>query len=143
MYKKSICSKLVSFLHQHVPFVGAAFAALLFTGCASTQNYGGKNFVRLSKIELHPSALDEYNSFLKEEISASMDLEPGVLALYAVSEKQNPSRIVILEIYADKSAYEKHLKTPHFRKYKDGTSAMVKNLELVDVDPLLPGLKIK
>ena len=49
----------------------------------------------------------------------------------------------ILEIYADRAAYESHLQTPHFRKYKQGTLSMVRELELVDVNPLLPGLKIK
>ena len=38
---------------------------------------------------------------------------------------------------------ESHLQTPHFRKYKQGTLSMVRELELVDVNPLLPGLKIK
>ena len=72
-----------------------------------------------------------------------MSLEPGVLTLYAVAEKNNPNKVTILEIYADKDAYEKHLKTPHFKKYKQGTLSMVKNLELIDVKPLIPGLKIK
>lgn len=49
----------------------------------------------------------------------------------------------ILEIYADRTAYESHLKTPHFQKYKQGTLEMVKELELVDTTPLIPGLKIK
>lgn len=72
-----------------------------------------------------------------------MKLEPGVLALYATAEKHASNRITILEIYADRAAYESHLKTPHFQKYKQGTLAMVKELELVDVQPLIPGLKIK
>ena len=40
-------------------------------------------------------------------------------------------------------AYESHLQTPHFRKYKQGTLSMVRELELVDVEPLIPELKIK
>ena len=41
------------------------------------------------------------------------------------------------------TAYETHLKTPHFQKYKQGTLEMVKDLELTDTTPLIPGLKIK
>ena len=70
-------------------------------------------------------------------------MEPGVLTLYAVAEKDAPHKITILEIYADRAAYESHLKTPHFQKYKQGTLDMVKELELVDTTPLIPGLKIK
>ena len=87
--------------------------------------------------------LDAYNGLLKEEIEASMRLEPGVLTLYATAEKDRPNKITILEIYSDTTAYSKHLSTPHFNKYKKGTSAMVEELELVDVEPLIPGLKIK
>ena len=51
--------------------------------------------------------------------------------------------MIILEIYVDRAAYESHLQTPHFRKYKQGTLSMVKELELVDVKPLMPRLKIR
>lgn len=101
------------------------------------------NKVRLSKITVDPAQLDAYNAFLKEEIEASMRLEPGVLTLYAVSEKETPNKITILEIYADEAAYQSHIKTPHFQKYKQGTSEMVKELELIDTKALIPGLKIK
>ncbi len=47
------------------------------------------------------------------------------------------------EIYANRQAYEAHVKSPHFLAYKNGTLHMVTSLELVDVDPLLPELKIK
>lgn len=102
-----------------------------------------KNMVRLSKITVDPAQLDRYNAFLKEEIEASMRLEPGVLTLYAVSEKAHPNKITILEIYADQDAYQTHIQTPHFQKYKQGTLEMVQELELIDGNPLIPGMKIK
>ncbi|MCD8080632.1 MAG: antibiotic biosynthesis monooxygenase [Bacteroides sp.] len=80
---------------------------------------------------------------LKEEIEASMQVEPGVLVLYAVADKENPHHITILEMYAGEAAYQSHIQTPHFITYKQGTLDMVQELELVDVDPLIPGLKIK
>ena len=101
------------------------------------------NKVRLSKIVVDPMQLDEYNAYLKEEIEMSMNLEPGVLTLYATSEKEQPNRITILEIYADEQAYQSHIKTPHFLKYKQGTLNMVQQLELIDTHPLIEGLKIK
>lgn len=101
------------------------------------------NKVRLSLITVDPERLEEYNAFLKEEIEASMRLEPGVLTLYAVAETENPNKVAILEIYADEAAYQQHIKTPHFLKYKEGTLDMVQSLELIDTTPLIPGLKIK
>lgn len=116
---------------QCLPYIGfpVAIKALRII----KQEYGkpvsaGNKLVRLSKITVDPAQTDAYNAFLKEEIEASMRLEPGVLTLYATAEKDAPNRVTILEIYADQTAYESHLKTPHFLKYKQGTLAMVKEL---------------
>jgi len=99
--------------------------------------------VRLAKLVIDSTQLDAYNVLLKEEIEASVRLEPGVLTLYAVSEKEHPNHITILEIYANTDAYKAHLLTPHFLKYKNGTKEMVKSLELIETIPLVPGMKIK
>ena len=99
--------------------------------------------VRLARLVIDSAQLDSYRALLREEIEASVRLEPGVLTLYAVAEKNNPTHITILEIYADESAYKAHLLTPHFLKYKSGTKNMVTALELVESDPLIPGMKIK
>lgn len=131
---------------QCLPYTGfpAAIKALRIIGQEHARTLNDRNnLVRLSKITVDPDRLDAYNALLKEEIEASMQSEPGVLALYATAEKDAPHKVTILEIYASRSAYESHLETPHFRKYKQGTLDMVKELELVDVEPLIPGLKIK
>jgi quinol monooxygenase YgiN len=60
-----------------------------------------------------------------------------------MAEKANPTRITILEIYASQEAYQSHLKTPHFLAYKTGTLRMVKSLELVDTELLLPTMRVK
>ncbi len=99
--------------------------------------------VRLAKLVIDSTQLETYQTFLKEEIETSLRVEPSVLTLYAVSEKNRPTHITILEIYADSSAYKAHIQTPHFLKYKNGTTSIVKSLELVEVTPLLPNLKIK
>ena len=129
---------------QCLPYIGfpAAIKALRII----KQEYArpvsaGNNLVRLSKITVDPAQLDAYNAFLKEEIETSMRLEPGVLMLYATAEKEAPHKVTILEIYADRAAYESHLQTSHFQKYKQGALTMVKELNLVDVEPLIPGLE--
>ena len=122
-------------------FTALALAAAMLTNAGAQT--GGDNVVRLSKIVIDAERIDEYNARLKEGIESAMRLEPGVLTLYAVSEKDAPEKVTILEIYADSAAYASHLQTPHFKKYKQGTLDMVKSLELVDVKPLIPGLKIK
>jgi 4-carboxymuconolactone decarboxylase len=99
--------------------------------------------VRLAKLEIDPGQLENYKVLLTEEIQESVRIEPGVLTLYAVYEKENPARITILEIYANADAYKAHLLTPHYLKYKNGAKDMVKSRLLVDTVPLVPGMKIK
>ncbi len=111
---------------------------LLFLMCAVASAQDGDKLVRLAKLTIDPAQLEPYKAALKEEIEASLRLEPGVLTLYAVSEKDRPTHITILEIYASRAAYEQHIKTPHFLKYKTATAQMVKSLELIDANPLVP-----
>jgi quinol monooxygenase YgiN len=95
-----------------------------------------KPVVRMAELEIDPDTLETYSALLTEEIEASVALEDGVLSLSAVSIRDNPNRIRILEVYADQEAYEAHLRTPHFLKYKNQTVHMVTSLTLIEVDPI-------
>ena len=99
--------------------------------------------VRIAELEIDPTQLENYKAELREEIEASIRLEPGVLTLYAVSLKESPTSIRIFETYADVDAYTAHSESPHFKKYKTNTAAMVRSLKLVETDPVLLGAKAK
>lgn len=98
--------------------------------------------VRLSKIEVFQQYLDEYMKYAAEVGEVSLRSEPGVLTMYAISEKENPCMVTILETYASHEAYEKHIVSEHFQKYKQGTLHMIKSLVLSDQTPLNPANKI-
>lgn len=117
--------KLISLIAFHL------FALMLTNKVVAQQQ---KQMVRLAKIQVDPTQLKAYNLALKEQMAAAIHLEPGVLTYYAVAEKKNPAHITILEIYADMAAYQKHIETEHFLKYKNTVKNMVKSLELTDVD---------
>lgn len=93
--------------------------------------------VRMAEIEIDPTHLEAYRRLLAEEIEASVRLENGVLALNAVAIKGSPEKIRILEIYANQTAYEAHLQTPHFLKYKESVAGMVTSLTLIEVEPVM------
>ncbi|SDZ65784.1 Quinol monooxygenase YgiN [Flavobacterium aquidurense] len=97
-----------------------------------------KIMIRISEIEIYPEHLSEYKAILKEESSASVKLEPGVLAIFPMYKKKDSTQIRILEMYQDNDAYQSHLKTPHFLKYKTTTVKMVKSLKLIDMDTIDP-----
>jgi quinol monooxygenase YgiN len=86
---------------------------------------------------VYPGVLDEYLAFAKEVGTVSMASEPGVIGLFSMQDKSDPCTVYILEVYADREAYEHHLTTAHFKKYKEGTASMVKSLTLTDTTPLV------
>ncbi|WP_228520309.1 antibiotic biosynthesis monooxygenase [Flavobacterium sp. CSZ] len=121
-------------------FPNSLFLQLLFAAIFLTFNdmsaQKKEMMVRISEIEIHPEYLSEYKAILKEESSASVKLEPGVLAIFPMYQKNDSTQIRILEIYNDNDAYQSHLKTPHFQKYKISTIKMVKSLKLLDMNTI-------
>ena len=111
-------------------------------GMCAKEEMAVDGIVRLSKIEVYPQYLDEYIRYVTEVGEISLRTEPGVLTMYAVSEKENPCKITILETYASREAYDKHIASAHFQKYKQGTLHMVKSLALSDQTPLNPANRI-
>ncbi|KRR00914.1 putative quinol monooxygenase [Bradyrhizobium valentinum] len=117
-------------------------AAILALGCAPAIAQDSKEpYVRVAEIEIDPARLEVYRAAVKEQIEAALRLEPGVLALYAVTDKENPARVFVFEMYADVEAYNAHLETDHFKKYKGTTQDIVKSLKLRDTVPILLGAK--
>ena len=97
-----------------------------------------KMLVRIAEIEVYPQYLTEYLAFANEVDRLSVEREPGIICLFPMQSAENPNLIRILEIYASEDAYQSHLKTDHFQKYKQGTLHMVKDLKLPAMEPLDP-----
>lgn len=97
-----------------------------------------KMLVRLSVIEVYPEYLDEYLAAAATVGGESVKKEPGVICIYPSHLKSDKCQIRILEIYRDQEAYQSHIASEHFQTYKQGTLHMVKNLELIDMNPLDP-----
>ena len=102
-----------------------------------------RQHIQIAEIVVDPTQIDSYKSAVTEQIEAAIRLEPGVLALYSVSNKDNPNQITVFEIYRDRDAYLAHLQAPHFLKYKATVETMVKSLKLIPVDPVMLGSQAK
>ena len=92
--------------------------------------------IQIAEIVVDPAQLDSYKSAVTEQIEAAIRLEPGVLALYSVSNKDNPSQITVFEIYRSREAYLAHLQGASFpevqgHRREDG--------QIAQVDPGGPG----
>lgn len=109
---------------------------------AQIKGQTAQQMIRIAKIQVDPAQLNNYKAALKESIMTSVSKEPGVLSYYAVADKANPAQITILEVYASPEAYQAHIQTPHFKKYKEAVKDMVKSLELNDVDLIASASKL-
>ena len=92
------------------------------------------NMYRIAKIKVDINQLEKYKVALKEQMNTAIKLEPGVLSYTVVADKKDLSLITILEVYANLEAYQSHILTPHFKKYKDAVKDMVLSLELIDTE---------
>jgi quinol monooxygenase YgiN len=119
--------------------LGASVLAAFSGGSAMGKDL--EPYVRVAEIEIDPAQLEPYKAAVKEQIEAAVRLEPGVLALYSVTDKENPAHIFVFEMYADVDAYKAHFETAHFKKYKAITQNMVKSLKLRDTIPIPLGAK--
>ena len=108
--------------------------AVLFSSSVVAQKKS--MMVRIAEIEIDSNYLEQYKAILKEEARASVELEKGVLSIFPMYKKDRPTQVRILEIYATREAYESHLKTPHFQKYKTTTLHMVSSLKLIEMEAL-------
>lgn len=94
--------------------------------------------IRISEIEVYPQYLKEYLGYAYTVGATSVKEESGVICIYPMQMKRDSTQIRILEIYASLEAYQHHIQTAHFRKYKTATLHMVKSLDLVDMHALDP-----
>ena len=119
-------------------------AILMTCYCSSTLAEDARQpYVRLAELEIVATQLDGFKAAVTEEIEAAVRVEPGVLVLYAVFEKENPARVRVFEMYADAHAYQTHLETPHFLKFRAATEKMIVSRKLLDAIPIALGAKAK
>jgi quinol monooxygenase YgiN len=114
-----------------------ATSMLTFSLCSQAQG----QYVRLAELEIDPAQLEAFKAAVTEGVQAAVRSEPGVLALYAVYEKDNPNRVRVFEMYTDAGAYATHLETPHFKKFRTTTEKMVLSRKLLDAVPIVLGAK--
>jgi len=105
------------------------FLSIIIT---SAQAQEKSTMYRIAKISIDSNHIQAYHQALKEQMQAAIQNEPGVLSYTALANKNKPTEITIIEVYANMDAYQAHIQTPHFKKYKQMVNGWVLSLELLD-----------
>ena len=123
-----------------------AISVMLMTGVLLTitlysNAQSSNSMYRIAKIKVDTNQLSAYKVALQEQMNAAIKLEPGVLSYTAVADKKDATQITILEVYASQEAYQAHILTAHFKKYKETVKDMVLALELIDAELVVSAKK--
>jgi quinol monooxygenase YgiN len=114
--------------------VSMALTLLSLGGCAAPRP--PVPFTRYAELEIEPAQLAEYTAAVREEMATSVRVEPGVLAIYAIADRDNPAKLRFFEIYASEAAFHAHIASPHFKKYVEITKSMIVSRVLRDTLPI-------
>ncbi len=148
---------MLNLVRNQSKFLNVVISSFILCGlsnCASNKEKGiverieqldkdNQLIFQIAELEIDSTQLESYLALLKEEIQTSVKEEPGVLTLYAMAEKDIPTKIKVLEIYSSREAYNSHIASPHFKKYKNGTIKMVNALTLMQAKPIVFAAKEK
>lgn len=99
----------------------------------SAKPKGCAPLVRIAQIRVDKQ-LEQYREVSRQIVQDSVAQEPGVLAFYAVEQRDVPGSFFVVEVYRDDEAYQAHLQTLWFQRYKSTVAGMVQSLELMDTD---------
>lgn len=121
-------------LYSFIRFAALAILALCLTeGQAQAAE---PTSIRMAHLQIKEDHLSAFNTSVKEEMEAALRVEPGVIAIYAAADKNDPTKMTFFEMYVDEAAYQTHRDTPHFQKYFHTTKDMISDRILLEAVPV-------
>ena len=74
-------------------------------------------FALLVHLKTKPENTDTFMEMALENAAAARSTEPGCRQFDVMVDPEDPTRIAFYEVYENKTAFEAHLETAHFKKY--------------------------
>ncbi len=62
---------------------------------------------------------------MRQNAQTSLALEPGCLRFDVCTDDSRPSEVFLYEVYEDATAFDAHLKSPHFKAFDVQTAPMI------------------
>ena len=128
--------------------LGKSLSALVLAGCvtmaaqvteakAITTPEGKMPMVHWAVLQSKPGTMSEMMGMAARNVAPLAAKETGTYALYGSLDKQNPNVMRLLEIYEDEAAYEIHVGTDGFHKYKEERKEILEKLVILPVAPIV------
>lgn len=97
--------------------------------------------MRIFEFVLAPSDVQPILDVGKKNIELSVRDEPGVLAMFCSTDKDDPSKLYVVEIYRDQAAYRSHADSPHFKAFLAAIEGKVISRTVRETNPTVLGAK--
>jgi len=75
------------------------------------------SYVLLVELRVKPGNVEAFTEKVLANAAAARSSEPGCRHFDVIVDPQDPTRMMLYEIYDDEQAFQAHQQTPHFKRY--------------------------
>ncbi|AXI82939.1 antibiotic biosynthesis monooxygenase [Xylella taiwanensis] len=97
--------------------------------------------MRIFEFVLAPSDVQPILEAGRKNIEASVRDEPGVLSMYCAVDKDNPTKVYVVEVYRNQTAYQAHVESAHFKAFLEAIKGKVRSRRVIETTPAVLGAK--
>lgn len=119
------------------PAITAAAAISLLTATgAVAENPPNPPIMRIFEFVIAPENVDAFIAAGRENIVTSVRDEPGVTSIYVSIDKDDPTKVYVVEAYRDEAAYQAHRETGHFKAFVQAIDGKVISRRVIETNPM-------
>jgi len=93
-------------------------------------------YVVTVRFRIKPEHSQGFMPLMLSNASDSLRNEAGCHRFDVCSDSERPDDLFLYEIYADSSAFDTHLQSPHFREFDEKTQHMIASKEVLTFNQL-------
>ena len=82
-------------------------------------------FVVIARLKVKPEHLAEFTQRIRRHARNSVTREPGCISFEVSTDREDPHRFVLYEVYVGEADFEKHKAMPFMRKHLRETAPMM------------------
>ena len=82
-------------------------------------------YVIIAPIKIKEEFTERFIEEMLLDAKGSMKHEPGCLRFDVIQDGDDPNKIWLYEVYVDEAAFQAHMQTPHFIRWRDTTEDWV------------------
>ena len=99
-------------------------------------------FVVVVEFQLKPGSRAQFRKLIDVNADASVRDEPGCLQFDVLEPEGDSDRVLLYEIYADRAAFDAHLKTEHFHVFNSASESLCLRKTVTRCDLVCSGANV-